>query len=93
MKFLQVDIMVGIAALDIVTNQAPHNPAFDYTIAEPLLVKLQSRVKSHYIRLSLPEARLILQAMRLAVRHVGDIRMDIQAMATVDRLERFCNDN
>lgn len=92
LKFLQVDIMVGIAALDIVINKAPRTTAYNYSIGTWLLRKLKERVTKSFIRLSKVEARNVMQAIRLALNAVGNRQMEAEARSTLERLERFCND-
>lgn len=92
-KILQVDIMIGIAAFDIVINKTPNKPLnFNHQLADVTFLKLQAKIKHDYIRIGVAEAKLMLQAIRLAMRAVGTIMMEMQARPTLERLERFCND-
>lgn len=92
LKFVQSDILIGIAALDIVVNLAPKNPAFNYTIGEKLMHKLRREATKPHTRLNILHSRTVLQAVRLALSFVGTSEMITQARPILDKLERYVND-
>lgn len=93
MQFEAVDVLIGLAALDIVVNKLERHRAFNYELGEKLLSRLVKSAKfnSTMKRVNRREARCTLQAIRLSLRHVGNAEMSDQARPIIDKLERFAN--
>lgn len=89
LKLFQVDILISIAALDIVINRLPANNIFNYEMARKLLIRCQANAKTPFMRISPPKGALILQAIRLSLRAINDPRMNDEARSFIDKLERF----